>query len=640
MPPKVGKGVKGGKDAKGGKKKKDVDPSAPEVIYAKAATKINQEKQNLAVELAFNKDKLVNEQIYVHQLEGEMFSLKDRLAKTTNDSDDILTHKQREIKLKMERVLRLESQVREITSELGDANAEVQKLFDEQVQNREKLEDAIQLLVDKNMLEDVVRQQDAVIAKQEEDIVRQVELLEERDATIEEHLVTIEELELKSSTVCKLRIAFGDPWLLTRTRHRLRGEAPFDRDDNTLTCLGGKHVALYGGNVKQDAALSLLNLETNTWSTELQEAVVGTSEVMKVRSGHSANTMSKNKLLVIGGSQTMGRDKFPNQFAILQADTNRWTLMDAKGTGPARQHHAACAVREKMFVFGGQSHALLNDLLVLDVELMKWATVTPNGVSVPTPRRSHSLSSTEDGRKMWMFGGFDGQQVLNDLWAYDVERRTWVMPIVTGMPPPPREMHVSTFVNKYLIVAGGIDGARRYNDIFVLNTERMEWEVIDNGEGVEILSWKPRGVYSAFQGSRLLSVKPNRDEALDELEITDIQLPESLEELWQQRAAKSEDLEKLEIRDDAQTFPNAIEVSWKAPPKLVDRVDRFKLMMANNTGVVKEVCQGKYDRFRVTGLRANTEYVFCVKAIYDDGTHVWSESKGFKTRFSTTLPAR
>eukprot|EP00241_Pyramimonas_parkeae_P010528 CAMPEP_0114261972 /NCGR_PEP_ID=MMETSP0058-20121206/21482_1 /TAXON_ID=36894 /ORGANISM="Pyramimonas parkeae, CCMP726" /LENGTH=248 /DNA_ID=CAMNT_0001377663 /DNA_START=723 /DNA_END=1467 /DNA_ORIENTATION=+ len=176
---------------------------------------------------------------------------------------------------------------------------------------------------------------------------------------------------------------------------------------------------------------------------------------------------------------------------------------------------------------------------------------------------------------------------------------------------------------RYLIVAGGIDGARRYNDIFVLNTERMEWEVIDNGEGVEILSWKPRGVYSAFQGSRLLSVKPNRDEALDELEITDIQLPESLEELWQQRAAKSEDLEKLEIRDDAQTFPNAIEVSWKAPPKLVDRVDRFKLMMANNTGVVKEVCQGKYDRFRVTGLRANTEYVFCVKAIYDDGTHVW-----------------
>lgn len=60
------------------------------------------------MELAFNKDKLVNEQIYVHQLEGEMFSLKDRLAKTTNDSDDILTHKQREIKLKMERVLRLE----------------------------------------------------------------------------------------------------------------------------------------------------------------------------------------------------------------------------------------------------------------------------------------------------------------------------------------------------------------------------------------------------------------------------------------------------------------------------------------------------------------------------------------------------
>jgi hypothetical protein len=32
-------------------------------------------------------------------------------------------------------------------------------------------------------------------------------------------------------------------------------------------------------------------------------------------------------------------------------------------------------------------------------------------------------------------------------------------------------------------------------------------------------------------------------------------------------------------------------------------------------------------------LRANAEYIFCVKAIYDDGKHVWSESKAFCTRY-------
>ena len=45
----------------------------------------------------------------------------------------------------------------------------------------------------------------------------------------------------------------------------------------------------------------------------------------------------------------------------------------------------------------------------------------------------------------------------------------------------------------------------------------------------------------------------------------------------------------------------------------------YKLMMATNW-VVKEVL--KYERFKVTGLRANAEYIFCVKAIYDDGKHV------------------
>lgn len=84
---------------------------------------------------------------------------------------------------------------------------------------------------------------------------------------------------------------------------------------------------------------------------------------MKVRSGHSANTMSKNKLLVIGGSQTMGRDKFPNQFAILQADTNRWTLMDAKvRTRPSHSEFQVLASYSSlaMHFIDGTSRPVLN----------------------------------------------------------------------------------------------------------------------------------------------------------------------------------------------------------------------------------------------------------------------------------------
>jgi hypothetical protein len=61
-----------------------------------------------AVELAFQKDRMMKEAAEAVRLGEKVDELNDRLARTTIDSDDILTHKQREIKLKLERVHRLE----------------------------------------------------------------------------------------------------------------------------------------------------------------------------------------------------------------------------------------------------------------------------------------------------------------------------------------------------------------------------------------------------------------------------------------------------------------------------------------------------------------------------------------------------
>lgn len=44
--------------------------------------------------------------------------------------------------------------------------------------------------------------------------------------------------------------------------------------------------------------------------------------------------------------------------------------------------------------------------------------------------------------------------------------------------------------------------------------------------------------------------------------------------------------------------------------------------------------QGKGLRHKVVGLKPNAEYVFCVKATYEDGSHLWSESRAFRTRMA------
>lgn len=89
---------------------------------------------------------------------------------------------------------------------------------------------------------------------------------------------------------------------------------------------------------------------------------------------------------------------------------------------------------------------------------------------------------------------------------------------------------------------------------------------------------------------------------------------------------------RLELSDDSTCTPSYIEVGWRPPTKNVDRIEYYKLMMATTTGMVKDIFQGKKLRHRVGGLKPNTEYIFCVKAIYDDGSFIWSESRSYRTR--------
>ena len=108
-------------------------------------------------------------------------------------------------------------------------------------------------------------------------------------------------------------------------------------------------------------------------------------------------------------------------------------------------------------------------------------------------------------------------------------------------------------------------------------------------------------------------------------------LPEDIERL---RHSRKRDLglsERLELADDAVCGVNSIELNWRPPTKNAERIEKYKLMIATSTGVVKDVYQGPEQRFRITGLKPNTEYILCVKAIYDDGSFLWSESKAYKT---------
>ena len=131
--------------------------------------------------------------------------------------------------------------------------------------------------------QDAVKRQDEIIVKQEAEIERhglQLRELEARPPAAANKLVInawrlggererraargaaqaqmtdatrqIAELTLRSQGTTKLAIFFGEPWLVTRSRHRIYGEQPPDREDGSLCHMGTKLV-IFGGALRPGA---------------------------------------------------------------------------------------------------------------------------------------------------------------------------------------------------------------------------------------------------------------------------------------------------------------------------------------------------------------------------------------------------
>jgi hypothetical protein len=75
-----------------------------------------------------------------------------------------------------------------------------------------------------------------------------------------------------------------------------------------------------------------------------------------------------------------------------------------------------------------------------------------------------------------------------------------------------------------------------------------------------------------------------------------------------------------------------LDLAWRPPARHSERVAGYKLMLAPaGAATVRCVYSGAATHARVGGLRPGTEYICVVKASYDDGEHVWSDTEAFCT---------
>ena len=161
-------------------------------------------------------------------------------------------------------------------------------------------------------------------------------------------------------------------------------------------------------------------------------------------------------------------------WTLLWIETMQWSRPDMLGDiPPPCRAHTATLVDRRLVVFGGgEGPVYRNDVYILDTATRRWSQPRfPPEMSMPPPRRAHTAVYYRN--KVWIFGGGNGTQALNDLWTLEVgpspDKMRWELQQTKGKKPTSRGYHTANLIGNVMIIMGGSDGRECFSDIWCLN---------------------------------------------------------------------------------------------------------------------------------------------------------------------------
>ena len=155
----------------------------------------------------------------------------------------------------------------------------------------------------------------------------------------------------------------------------------------------------------------------------------------------------------------------------------------------------------------------LADVLILDTASMQWRLAKETATR-PRARFFHTATSLEQDARVVIFGGATGstegedQAFLNDTWLFLTRASSWEPCQVSGKPPSPRAAHTAVFVSSrtQLAVFGGFNGQESLNDLWIMHVGSPRWELVNNATGTPPTI---RGYHTAsIHGARLSALPP------------------------------------------------------------------------------------------------------------------------------------
>jgi hypothetical protein len=184
----------------------------------------------------------------------------------------------------------------------------------------------------------------------------------------------------------------------------------------------------------------------------------------------------------------------PPSSNVLHDDAGNDNADDSTSSpGPCNMHSADYVPnRRAVYVFrGGNGRDYLNTLSAVSVDTWTWRRVETTG-SIPQQRANHSSAVLEETGELFIFGGWNGNERLNDIYILDTEASHWTCPRVHGLLPHPRAGMTLTALRGRLYLFGGSGtSAKCFQDLQILDRQEMAW--LDVTQYSDVTAGRNRG---------------------------------------------------------------------------------------------------------------------------------------------------
>ncbi|KAG9394989.1 RhoGEF domain [Carpediemonas membranifera] len=197
------------------------------------------------------------------------------------------------------------------------------------------------------------------------------------------------------------------------------------------------------------------------------------------------------RAVCFGGCTNPKKHVATNHLHVYVPEKTAWYTPDTIGELPKAYWHATCRVPtqdgDRIYIFGGyDGQDRLDGLYSLNPVDWSVNKIEKAGVETmwPSARCAHAM--TVVGDSIYVIGGRDAHSnFLNDVWRFNITEQAWTEMPCSGKVPPTVAWHTATAVGQRIFVIGGIGREGMIQDVWVLNTTTRVWGTAQPSPGAE-----------------------------------------------------------------------------------------------------------------------------------------------------------